>query len=306
LRFMQEAISKYFKLGLIPTMAFPRTDVNDYAQLRDMLLWVARNDAFEAFEIGYMQDERSLDLLADLLGQSHMDFCYAAQSALMTNGLNANALDEDQRMQAEQMLERCIDQAERIGATRLVFLAGRFLEEEKEAALRQLKKTTLHICKYAKARNIHVEIEPFDFDIAKKSLIGPVETTARFAAEVCAECSNFGILVDLSHIPMLYDKPQHVIQGLRPYITHFHIGNTVCGCPQDEGYGDEHQRFGFPHSANDTQEVLEFLRILQKEGFFNAQDPYLLSFEVKPWKDEESTLIVANALRVLHRAWAKL
>ncbi|MCL2068592.1 MAG: sugar phosphate isomerase/epimerase, partial [Oscillospiraceae bacterium] len=89
-------------------------------------------------------------------------------------------------------------------------------------------------------------------------------------------------------------------------LTHFHIGNTVCTNPADEGYGDDHQRFGFPNGSNDTCEVLEFLRVLKNEGFFNAEEPYVLSFEVKPWKDEDPDIVVANAKRVLNRAWALL
>ena len=117
--------------------------------------------------------------------------------------------------------------------------------------------------------------------------------------------SNFGLLVDLSHFPTTYETSQFVIRTLRPYITHFHIGNAVVkpGC---EAYGDQHPRFGFPDSANDTPELLDFFRVLKQEGFFCAENPYVLSFEVKPWKDEDPEIIVANTKRVINRAWALL
>ena len=44
--------------------------------------------------------------------------------------------------------------------------------------------------------------EVFDYDIAKKSLIGPVDRVKRYAETICAEYDNFGLMVDLSHIPM--------------------------------------------------------------------------------------------------------
>ncbi|MEG1778201.1 MAG: hypothetical protein RR209_04405, partial [Angelakisella sp.] len=138
------------------------------------------------------------------------------------------------------------------------------------------------------------------------SLIGPAPLAARYAAEVRTTCDNFGLMIDLSHIPMCRETSKFVVQTLRPYLTHFHIGNTVVNNAGDEGYGDEHQRFGFPNSSNDTAEVLEFLRVLRDEGFMNAADPYVLSFEVKPWKDEDPDAVVANAKRVLNRAWALL
>jgi hypothetical protein len=66
------------------------------------------------------------------------------------------------------------------------------------------------------------------------------------------------------------------------------------------GYGDEHQRFGFPDGSNDTAEVLEFLKVLKEEGFFNSNEPYVLSFEVRPFKDEDPKAVIANAKRTLN------
>ena len=146
----------------------------------------------------------------------------------------------------------------------------------------------------------------FDYDIDKASLIGPAPYAAKFAAEMRESYQNFGLMIDLSHIPMTHETPEFVVRVLRPYITHLHIGNTVCKDPAAEGYGDQHQRFGFPNGANDTTELLEFLRVLKQEGFMNAADPMVLSFEVKPWKNEDPDVVVANAKRVLNRAWALL
>ena len=111
--------------------------------------------------------------------------------------------------------------------------------------------------------------------------------------------------VDLSHFPTTYETSQFVIRTLRPYITHFHFGNAVVkpGC---DGYGDLHPRMGYPNSANDTPELLDFFRVLKAEGFFNAEQPYVLSMEVtlRPGEDEE--IVLANTKRVLNRAWALL
>ena len=73
-----------------------------------------------------------------------------------------------------------------------------------------------------------------------------------------------------------------------------------------EGYGDEHQRFDFPNSENDVPEVLAFLRELKKNGFFNAENPCTLTFEIKPWAGEDVDIVIANAKRTLNRAWVLL
>ena len=91
-----------------------------------------------------------------------------------------------------------------------------------------------------------------------------------------------------------------------PYITHFHIGNTVCNDPQAVAYGDEHPRFGFPASSNDVPQVLDFLRVVRENGFFRADSPMPLTFEIKPWAGEDVDVVIANAKRTLNRAWALL
>ena len=91
----------------------------------------------------------------------------------------------------------------------------------------------------------------------------------------------------------------------RPYITHLHFGNAVAD-PKAPGYGDLHQRFGYPNSANDIPELLDYLQVLKDEGFFNAQDPMVLSMEVLPTAEEDEEIVLANTKRCLNRAWAML
>jgi Xylose isomerase-like TIM barrel. len=303
---MQESIHKYFKVGLIAFMAYPTMmkgeDPDTLAHLRK----IACDDYFDAVEVAWIKDRETRAQAAKLLDTAHMKVCYGAQPRLLTTGLNANHLDEAERKKAELTLIEAIDEAEELGADGIAFLSGKWQPEAKDQAYAQLLKTTRNLCEYAKQKNMMIELEVFDYDIDKASLIGPAPYAAKFAAEMRTSYQNFGLMIDLSHIPMTHETPEFVVRVLRPYITHLHIGNTVCKNPAAEGYGDQHQRFGFPNGTNDTIELLEFLRVLKQEGFMNAADPMVLSFEVKPWKDEDPNVIVANAKRVLNRAWALL
>jgi len=88
--------------------------------------------------------------------------------------------------------------------------------------------------------------------------------------------------------------------------VHAHMGNCVVKDPSLPAYGDAHPRFGFPNSENDVDELVQYLRVLMKIGFLNEKNPPIVSFEVKPFGDEDSDLVIANAKRVLNRAWALL
>ena len=303
---MKESIHKYFKVGLISFMAFPANMRGDDPNVLEGIRKVAVDDYFDAIEVNWIKDDALRAEAAKMLEVSHLKVCYGAQPRLLTTGLNPNHIDETERAKAEATLIEAIDEAEQLGAKGIAFLSSKWQPETKDEAYAQLLKTTRNLCDYAKTKGMMVELEVFDYDIAKASLIGPAPYAAQFAADMRMTHSNFGLLVDLSHIPMTYESPEFVIRTLRPYITHLHLGNTVCQDPKAEGYGDEHQRFGFPGGSNDVDQVLDYLRALKNEGFFNEQDPYVFSFEVKPWKDEDPEIVVANAKRVLNRAWAML
>jgi len=287
-------------------MAYPQIMRGDDQDVLRYLKKIAADDYFDAIEVTWIKDCELRKKATALLAQTHMTICYGAQPRLLTTGYNPNHLDESERQKAEATLIEAVDEAVELGAKGVTFLSGKYDEATKDEAYGQLIKTVGSICAYAKQKGIFVELEVFDFDIDKKSLIGPAPYAAKFAADIRCAHQNFGLTIDLSHIPMTYETPEFVVRTLRPYITHLHMGNTVCADPSAEGYGDLHQRFGFPGGSNDTPELIEYLRVLLAEGFANPQDPMVLSFEVKPWLDEDGDVIVANAKRVLNRAWALL
>ena len=294
---MKESIHKYFQVGTIQWMSYPNREP------MESLKAIAKDDFFDAIELkGYGEKNEEAK---KLLEQSHLKVCYGAQPRLLGPKLNPNAIDEEERKKAEATLLEAVDEAEYLGAKGIAFLAGKWEKDTKEEAYNQLLKTTRNVCSYAAAKGMNVELEVFDFDMDKAALIGPAPLAARFAADLRTSHSNFGLLVDLSHFPTTYETSRFVVQTLRPYITHLHFGNAVVkkGC---DGYGDLHPRFGYPNSANDTPELLDYLRVLKEEGFFRAEDPLVLSMEVTLRPGEDEDIVLANTKRVLNRAWALL
>jgi sugar phosphate isomerase/epimerase len=236
-----------------------------------------------------------------------MTLAYGAQPRLLTTGLNINDLNEEGRQNAVKTLKEGIDEAYESGAESFAFLSGNYTEETKEESFAALVKSTGELCRYAEDRgDLRIALEIFDFDIDKKSLIGPVSIAKRFAKKMRDDYKNFGLLVDLSHLPLLRETPKEAILPIKDYIVHVHIGNAVVKNPGFEAYGDAHPRFGFPDSANDVTELVEFLRVLLEIGYLNKTNPPVVSFEVKPWKDEDPDIVIANSKRTLNEAWARV
>ena len=296
---MKDPIQKYFDVGTIQWMTYPPQTY----PVSEALKKIACADYFGAVEITHIEDMEARRQVREMLRQSHLRVSYGAQPALLGTGLNPNDLDDDKRLKAQNLLMAAVDEAEYMGAGGIAFLSGKWKEETKEQSFRQLLKTCEAVCLYASEKGMMVELEVFDFDMDKAALIGPAPYAARFAADMRTTHNNFGLLVDLSHFPTTYETSRFVIQTLRPYITHLHIGNAVVK-EGFEAYGDQHPRFGFPDSANDTEQLVDFFTVLKEEGFFNKENPYVLSLEVKPWADEDGDIILANTKRVINRAWA--
>lgn len=298
---MKDPIQKYFLIGTIQWMSHPPTDYD----LLESVKTIVCDEYFDSIEVTKIADEETRSKVKKMLEESHIKVCYGAQPRLLGPGLNPNDIDEEGRKAAEATLIEAVDEAEYLGSKGIAFLAGKWEAGTKDQAYAQLLKTTRAVCDYAAAKDMMVELEVFDFDMDKASLIGPAPYAAQFAADMRMTHNNFGLMVDLSHFPTTYETSKFVVQTLRPYITHFHIGNAVVkkGC---EAYGDQHPRFGYPDSANDVEQLVDFFTVLKEEGFFNAKNPYVLSLEVKPWRDEDGDIILANTKRVINRAWAQV
>jgi sugar phosphate isomerase/epimerase len=303
---MNVPLSNYMKVGLVHFMAFPST-IKGEGPVEETIKKVALDDYFQVIEITTVKDPAVRERVKKILESSHLTVTYGAQPRLLTNGLNINDLREEERQKALNNLKEGIDEAYELGCKGFAFLSGKYEESSKEESYQALVSSTNEICAYVKSKgNMRVAMEVFDYDVDKKSLIGPAPLAARFAAEVRAKHPHFGLMVDLSHIPLLHETNEESILPVKEFITHAHIGNCVMKDSSMNAYGDVHPRFGFPNGENDVDEVVAFLRVLLQIGYLNEKDPPILSFEVKPYGDEDPELVIANAKRTLNLAWAKV
>ena len=303
---MQDSLFKYMKVGLVHFMAYPNT-IKGEGPVLETIKKLALDDYFNAIEITTIKNPEERQTVKKMLETSHMTVAYGAQPRLLTTGLNINDLNEEGRLNALQNLKEGIDEAYEIGATGFAFLSGKYEEATKEESYQALVKSTKEICSYVKSKgNMKVALEVFDYDVDKKSLIGPADLAFRYAKEIREEHDHFGLMVDLSHIPLIHETIEESLLPVKDYIIQAHIGNCVVRSADMAGYGDLHPRFGFPNGENDVDEVVEYLRVLLQIGFLNDKKPPIVSFEIKPFGDEDPDIVIANAKRTLNEAWARV
>jgi len=302
---MNESIKKYMKVGLIHFMAYPEC-IKGEGPILETLKEICVDDYFDAVEMTWIKDGDVRAGAAKMIELAGMTVAYGSQPRMLTTGQNINNLDEEARLVALASLKEGIDEASELGAKGFAFLSGKYEEATKEQSYDALKKSTVELCEYAKTKGIRVAIEVFDYDLDKKSLIGPTTLAKRFAEDILQDHDNFGLMVDLSHIPQMHETIEESIVPVKDYIVHAHIGSAVIDDPAMEAFGDTHPRFNFPNSVNHSADVTAFLKALMDVGYFDKFDRPFVSFEVKPWGDEDRQIVIANGKRVLNEAWARL
>jgi len=272
----------------------------------DSITKIAGDPFFGGIEIGQMKNAEERARVKKVLEVAHIGVRYAAQTALTMQKLNLNSLDKAQRMRAVEQLTLSIDQASEMGANRVGFLSGIDPgEADRPKALDALAESVKQAAAYAQEKGIQLVLETFDYDIDKKCLIGPNDLAAEFCCRIRRDFPEFGLLCDLSHIPLQHETSAFALNQVKDCLVHIHVGNCVLD-PKLPGYGDLHPRFGWPGGVNDVPEVAEFIRNLFAIGYLaeGREDKPWVGFEVKPQSPEESSeMVIAGAKRTWQQAW---
>jgi len=301
---MEKQLEAYMRMGIVHFMAFPEL-AGGGGPWVETVRHIALDPFFAAIEITHIEDNAVRDEVKDLIRLARLSVGYGAHPAILSQGLNINSLKEEARARACAELKGHIDEAIYMRAESFVILSGKDPgEKRRQEAVGALTQSLNELCAYSTSKNgPKIVIEAFDCEVDKCCLLGPAVLGRQVAQAVCKEHDNFGLLVDLSHIPLLKESPEEALAPVKGYLAGVHIGNAIID-PSLAGYGDNHPAFGTPGSANDVGEVADFLRSLLDLGFLDGRARPIVSFEIKPSKGQDPLVVIANARRVMKQAWS--
>ncbi len=300
-------------LGVVHALAFPECRGGE-GPVIETLNRIVDDADFGAVEIAPVRDPAIRERARALLSWSGLQVVYLPILPMLFDGIEIASDDPERRDVARQRLHDLIDEAISFDST--LAMIGTPPDpgpDRRSPVVERLVEDIQELCDYADSqftnRRLHITLEPFDRDIEKKRLIGPTIEAAALADTVDRE--NFGLTVDLSHLPLLGETSAQAIGAAGRHLIHAHIGNCVIDDPGCPFFGDFHPRFGHPQGRNDGPEIVEYLRQLDAHGYWeNARSRLgatpILSMEVKPNQidNESSGAILANGKRTFSRAWA--
>lgn len=304
---MKEPIQEYAKVGLVHFMLWKdclKGD-GDFSTVSTIL----DDPYFGAIEVSRINDPQQRATVAQKVKDSGKALAFGAQPVLLTQKLDINHLDEDERKKAVAALVEVVPQAAELGASGFGILSGKEVPPEKKSdAMEQLVKSIVEVDRELKKHaDIPVVLESFDqLDYGKNCLIGSNQDAAAIAREVRKTAPSFGIMIDLSHLPLQGNTPQEAWEATGEYVVHAHIGNCVMNKPDHPMNGDEHPPLCDPDGENCVDELADYLKVLLDNGYLNKQTRPFLSFEVCIYGDWTREQLIAQSKETLDAAWAKV
>ncbi|MDQ0880243.1 sugar phosphate isomerase/epimerase [Peribacillus sp. V2I11] len=303
---MSANLHNSMKVGIVHFMAYPETMGGDGPTV-ETIKKIVQDDFFSGIEITSINNPEERKEATQILQSGGMTVGFGAQPILLRNKGNLNSFDEAERRRAIDLVKGGIDQAYEVNAAKLGFLSGAKPDTQQDVALQLLTNSIKELCDYAKSKgDLVLSLETFDDETDKKCLIGSNKLAVEVAKEVRKVDPTFGLMLDLSHLPMQRETSHDALTVARDYINHAHIGNCYIKDTSDPAYGDQHPRFGYPGSEVDVSELAEYLRSLLEIGYIGEGIKNIVAFEVKPVGTESSDIVIAQSKRTLIDAWSLL
>ncbi|MCC6796321.1 MAG: sugar phosphate isomerase/epimerase [Candidatus Hydrogenedentes bacterium] len=299
---MNGSIQDYARVGIVHFMAYPACAGGE-GPILESIERIANDPYFDVIELTRVKDDAQRSAVRSIAEQAKVDLYFGAQPILLGGGLDLNHADSSERQKAIDAVKAGIDQAFALGCKGVAVLSGK-VSADKEAATQRLVNSLRELAAYARSKGMPLVMETFDqVPFGKNCLIGPNADAVAVSKEVRKEFPDFGIMLDLSHLPLQYEESAPAIKLAGEHLVHAHIGNCAMDDASHPAYGDNHPRFGAPGTCNDVKELTEYLRALLDNGYLSTTNRRVLSFEVKPMAGEDSEAIIAGSKRTLDQAW---
>jgi len=298
----------YAKIGIVHFMVYKEA-LKGEADVTKSLATIVGDDYFDAVEVTWLRDKAMRSDVAALLRESGKTVAFGAQPVLLTQGLDLNHEEPWKRREAVDAVRRVIVQAYELGAAGLAVLSGRDPGEEKRATARDVLVDSLtEIAVELRAQGrMPLVLETFDRQpFGKNCLIGPSVEAVEVAKRMRERFPDFGLMIDLSHLPLLNETPPQCVPVVRDFLVHAHMGNCVMRDPKHPMYGDAHPPFGDPAGENGVGQLAAYLTALLDNGFLDREKRRVLSFEVSPYGTWTAQKLLDQSKETLEAAWAEV
>lgn len=135
-------------------MAFPDTS-NGKGAIVKSIKNIAEDDFFDAIEISWIKNPTIRSKAREILESGGLQIGFGAHPDTLSQKLNLNSPDKNQRLEGVRQMKELIDQAGELGSQRFVFLSGPDPGDAmRDSALDALIDSIRQMCTYGRERGI--------------------------------------------------------------------------------------------------------------------------------------------------------
>jgi hypothetical protein len=234
-------------------------------------LWIAEENPYRANEIKAIKD-------------SGKEIYYNVGTRKGKPGAHPASLDPEKKKYSIDFYKSELDRAIECGATKVITNSGPNNPENRDAAKSALVEFYVEICKYVP--NMLVMIEPTDWDFDKRKLIG----SSAEAVEICkrvkqAGCDNIASMVDMCHVPMMYETLEQAMNNTGQWLGHIHLGNCIIKDKNNPLFGDKHPALCIEGGEFCFKEMAELFKTGVLMGYFSEKKRGSASIEMRALKN---------------------
>jgi sugar phosphate isomerase/epimerase len=292
------------RVGIVHFMAFPQT-IKGEGPVVETVSRLLNDNYFDVVEVTSIKDDSARSNVAEMAKKAGKTIGFSAIPPLVIGKLNLSSPDAQERLKAVAEVKNCIKEAFSLGAKIVALNSGKFIGEPvKQSQITALLGSLDEICRYASGFGVTVVMEPFDRSIGKNCLIGPTHEAVEVASVIRKQNKNFGLMLDLSHLPLLDEKPADAVKLAKDFLLHVHVGNCVMRDKTHPAFGDEHPLMGIKDGENGVPEISEFWNALLETGYLAKGKSNIVSLEVKPFGSQTSEEVIEASKHMLEEAWA--
>lgn len=301
---MKEDIRKYAKIGLVHHMLYPECTKDPDYHLETLLNFIRRKD-IESFDCYIPYGEKRRRKLIYKLRYCGKEIVYTLH-VFPSKKISLGSLDPQEQGLSKIVVQDQINLAVAIKATGFIFSSGIDLAENRDDA----KKCFKDFCRWfylkLKPHGIDALFEPFDRNIDKKFLLGPIDECIEFLDSLNNQGINIGFELDFAHLPLMAADFKYSISKTAPYLKRIHLGNCILKNRNSALYGDKHPPIGIDGGEIDIPELIVILRSLLKIGYLNKNIRGALIFEMTPFPGKSVEYTIADSFERLEKAWKKV
>jgi sugar phosphate isomerase/epimerase len=197
---------------------------------------------------------------------------------------NPASPDKGEREEAYSRFMREIEYALSLNSKKIVFGSGKDYASDRYAAKERFFEFVMKLCENVPT-DVTLCFEPTDRDIDKCFLYGPLDETLELTKRVRSEgFENFGILLDMCHVPLMHETLESALLKSLEYLVHVHLGNCVIKNKTNLFYGDKHPAWDCPDGEYSSADAINFVKMLKKGGYIDKSNS-TVSFEMRTFEN---------------------